>query len=436
MRLNKLTLTNFRKFESYEVDFDDRLTVLVGDNGSGKSSILDAAAVALGTFLIKMDGVSGKAIQRSDAHLKFFELGDAVDAQPQYPVRIEARGLLGEERISWARSLNGPTGKTTTADAREMMDASERCLAAVRTGQAQTVLPVISYYGTGRLWADNKKRRETFARLTRLDGYADCLDAASNVKLMMDWMERESYKEFQSGKTPAGLAAVYRATELCLARVPSGEDTREGEQSHHPSLHVAFNAETRDLDVTYVDVDGSVRKDALGTMSDGYRNTLSMVADIAFRMALLNPQLSSDVLHAPGVVLIDEVDLHLHPLWQARILEDLLEIFPCVQFIVSTHAPMVISSVSRNRIRVMTSEGAFMPAEESYGLDANVVLTGIMGAYDRQPRVAALFAEFDTLLKEASYEQAEQVLDEIEQETGSNNPELTAARSALFFDRL
>ena len=114
---------------------------------------------------------------------------------------------------------------------------------------------------------------------------------------------------------------------------------------------------------------------AVNDLSDGYRSTLSMIADIAYRMAILNPQLFDDVLtQTPGVVLIDEVDLHLHPLWQQRILKDLMNIFPNVQFIVTTHAPAVIGSVKKENLLVLTdNRTAFMPVCEVYGSDANSI---------------------------------------------------------------
>lgn len=103
---------------------------------------------------------------------------------------------------------------------------------------------------------------------------------------------------------------------------------------------MTHNLDVDDLDVEYLDSDGSVRRMPVGMLSDGHRSTLGMVADIAYRMALLNPALGGRVVNeTPGVVLIDEVNLHLHPLWQARILGDLRDIFPRVQFIVTTHAP-------------------------------------------------------------------------------------------------
>lgn len=114
-------------------------------------------------------------------------------------------------------------------------------------------------------------------------------------------------------------------------------------------------------------------------MSDGYKNTLSMIGDIAYRMAVMNPMLGNRVLEeTPGIVLIDEVDLHLHPQWQQSILKDLHAIFPKVQFIVTSHAPAVINSVSREKIRMLDKGEIYMPAAETYGRDANSILREVI----------------------------------------------------------
>ena len=201
-------------------------------------------------------------------------------------------------------------------------------------------------------------------------------------------------------------------------------------------MSVSYNLDVNDLSVEYLDENDELHRMPLSYLSDGYRTTLSMFADIAYRMALLNPSLGKDVLETPGVVLIDEVDLHLHPLWQARILSDLRSVFPHVQFIVTTHAPMVISSVPAKHIRILGKEAAYAPEHESYGLGANDVLTGIMGADDRQPEVKDLFDRFARLFDAEDFDGAEAVLNQLEEKTAPDNPDVAAARSALAFERL
>ena len=108
----------------------------------------------------------------------------------------------------------------------------------------------------------------------------------------------------------------------------------------------------------------------VSVLSDGYRCTISLIADIAYRMALLNPQLLDSVLtETDGIVLIDEIDLHLHPTWQKRVLKDLMDIFPKVQFIVSTHAPEVINSVKSDSVIILKDDKVLSATDETYGRD-------------------------------------------------------------------
>lgn len=101
MRIQKLILENFRCFEHIEVDFHSKLTVIVGENGSGKTSVMEAAAIAVSAMFVKMDGLSGRNIDKTQAHLKAFSIGSAKDVQPRYPVTVKAWAVTGGETLAW-----------------------------------------------------------------------------------------------------------------------------------------------------------------------------------------------------------------------------------------------------------------------------------------------------------------------------------------------
>ena len=152
-------------------------------------------------------------------------------------------------------------------------------------------------------------------------------------------------------------------------------------------VKMQYNMGTKALDVAYKDASGNIMRMPINQLSDGYKSTISLVADIAYRMAVLNPQLLGSVCsQTDGIVLIDEVDLHLHPEWQQQILADLTAIFPKVQFIVTTHAPAVISSVEQECVRVLHNNQIDLPALETYGRDTNGILRAVMGVSERQPK--------------------------------------------------
>ena len=145
---------------------------------------------------------------------------------------------------------------------------------------------------------------------------------------------------------------------------------------------------TKELEVAYIDKNGDAMRIPINQLSDGYKSMISLVADIAYRMAVLNPQFLGNICkNTDGVVLIDEVDLHLHPAWQQRVLGDLRAIFPKVQFIVSTHAPAVINTVKRESIRILKNKNIKLAPIETYGKDVNSVLKEIMDADGRPANI-------------------------------------------------
>ena len=171
-------------------------------------------------------------------------------------------------------------------------------------------------------------------------------------------------------------------------------------------------------------------------MSDGYKSTISLVADIAYRMAVLNPQCLGDVcLKTDGIVLIDEVDLHLHPAWQKRILHDLIEIFPQVQFVVSTHAPEVINSVPREQVIVLENYQALPAPAETYGKDANSILRSIMRVTERPDDIMKQFEMFYRAIDKHDYTQADKLLNDLEELIG-DDPELAAMRIQLDLEQI
>lgn len=429
MKVNSIELKNFRGFEEFRAELNQDLTVIVGDNGAGKSSVLDALAIAIGTFLVGLDGIPSIGISKNDAMNKSYDMGSVVDLQPQYPVSIQAEGIMDGRPITWLRELNGSEGRTTIGGAKELIDIAQNYQARVRAGDKTAILPILSYYGTGRLWAQKKEKKasQQIEKFSRLVGYTDCLAAESNDKLMMKWFEKMTIQEAVNQKISPEFAMVKRAVSKCYEGITGYKD-----------VSVLFNLDTHGIDVLFTDKAGIRQRCPMKDLSDGYKLTLSMISDIAYRMAILNPQLLGDVLTlTPGVVLIDEVDLHLHPVWQQRILKDLREIFPAVQFIVTTHAPSVINSVRKENLLILSNnEAGYQPREEVYGSDVNSVLSSVMSASERPVEIKNLFTAFYHAIDKGSLTDGENILNQIEALIGSSDPELTSARVTLELEKM
>ena len=427
MFLKSMTLHNFRCFTDLKVNFNNRLTVLVGSNGAGKSTVLEAAAIAAGTLTSAMDGLTNYGIKKSDAHYKCFDLGSNVDVQPQFPVEITAVGTIDGQEISWVRNLNSANGRGGLAAAKEMTMIAENYQNRMRNGDKALKLPIISYYGTGRLWNQHReKKNDVFEKNNRSNGYIDSLDGAANDKLMMKWFQKMTIQQAQRGELIPEFTAVRMAMEQVFASITG-----------FSNVQVQFNLDTSDIDILYFDKNEEHLRIPVLLLSDGYKCTISLIADIAYRMAILNPQFLDKVLtETEGIVLIDEIDLHLHPSWQKRILKDLMEVFPKVQFIVSTHAPEVINSARQDSI-VVLSNNTVMPAmNETYGKDANTILREIMEVPERPDEIKQLFDRIYSLLDEEAWQQAEHIIEKLEEEIGSNDPEVNACRVRLALEQM
>mgnify|MGYP004541394875 CR=1 FL=1 len=430
MYIEKLKLHNFRCYENLEIDFHKQLTVIVGKNGAGKTTILEATAIALGAWFIGFNNISSKAFDRDNDPLrKAYQIGTTDDVQPQFPVEIEAWGQIdtsNEAFLYWKRGLNTPRGTMTTKDAKEIVEIAANYQNALSEGRTDVYLPIVAYYGTGRLWDYHRQKKvDVFKRNSRTNGYIDCLDGTANVKLMMEWFLNMTINKYQRQEenleSNPELDTVYLAMENCLSKLSGYSDVK-----------IRFNMNTRELDVYYSEKNGQRMRIPLNQLSDGYKGMVSLVADIAYRMATLNPQLGTEILsRGEGVVLIDEIDLHLHPAWQQKVLDNLMEIFPKIQFIVSTHAPAVINSVQAEKLRILNNRDIYMTKNQVYGKDINSVLKEIMEVNDRPDEFAALFEQFYKYLSEKKYKDAEEVLNELDEKREYHDPEIAKCRVKL-----
>lgn len=421
MFFESLTLKNYRCYECVNVKFNPEYSVLVGVNGAGKSTILDGLATALGSYIAGFDGIASNGISQDDAHRKMYELGSRIEAEPQYPVEIGATCVFDwQNRITWTRSLHGKDGRTHIREAKDVMDYAVNLQKQVRAGDKNAILPLIAYYGTGRLYMQKKQKRNTSqdTLFTRTSGYTDCLDSASNDKLMMRWFEQMTLLQLQEGMRVPELDVVKRAMGKCFAGADQPESIAEFD----------YKIKTHEIEIVY-QKNGVKERLPMKMLSDGLRITISMVADIAYRMAVLNPQLLDRIAEeTPGVVLIDEVDMHLHPEWQKRIMTDLHYIFPRVQFIVTTHSPSVLANIKKEHILLLEDGEIYTPENTSYGRDISAIMNELMKVEVRPEAVVKLRDAFYQTLSEEDYGKAKVLLDELTEILGDNDADVVQAK--------
>ena len=422
MRINNLHLTNFRCFDSLDIRFEEQLTVLVAPNGGGKSAILDAVAIGLGPFLTRLPKVSGINPKETD----FLVLPDGK--KPPY-MRIE---LDTQEGISWDRVVR--RDKTSVRSGRlrdqkglgELNSYVDTLLDDLINGR-NPKFPIIVYYGTGRGVFDTPQRRRGFQKdFTINDSYRNALEAKANFRQFFEYfyfledLERREKEELRDWDYQHPQLSAIR--EAITRMMPEFTNPRSALRPLRFLIDWKQNTEKQPLRIEQ--------------LSDGYRTTLAMVMDIAARMAEANPT-AKNILDNEGIVLIDEIDLHLHPKWQQTILPDLMKCFPRLQFIVSTHSPQVLTTVNKENIRLLQHQwdadeqswryDAETPSFQTKGVASYEALARIM-EIDSIPDVpeARWLAEYRQHIEQGkpNIDQARVLRQKLENHFGAEHPEL------------
>lgn len=368
--IRRLELANYRLYEELTMHFEEDLTVLVGQNGAGKTAVLDALAVALGTVLA---GFQQKApgISKTDAR-KTTAVGgtsQVSSSESHYPVSITVAGSLNGAPHSWSRVLGSESGRTTWGDGGVRNSVADLADRAATEVQAPVVLPVIAYYGIERLVGVQKLTSLMMG--SRLSAYENALVPKSDMHRLATYVSLLAESAFQEhardGETES--MAMRQLKAIRMACDNAIQDVGWCKMRWDPILK----------EITFLSQEDNVRL-PLSSLSSGIRITAGLVIDIASRMGRANPTLGGEKLlsDTPGIVIIDEVDLHLHPSWQQRIVGMLRRTFPRVQFIVSTHSPQVLSSLEASSIRVLRDDGVEIP-RYSEGIRPDIILETIQG---------------------------------------------------------
>lgn len=417
MHLNTLRLRNFRCFEEAEFHFHPRFNLLVGVNGSGKTSLLKAISAGLAA---PINGLGKSAhwphAEETNARLALVELQGRLRYERCYPVRVEVGAELLDKTRDWWVEKAGPASRAAFEHTVWSAIADE----AARIAQGgMGALPLAAFYAATRHWQPTGIGADTAVKHqdSRLDAYQSWFDAALDMKGLETWVIGKSLERLET-ESQGPVDAVVDELDLVNAAVRLAIPGAMG---------LRYDMRYRRLVLDW-DAADSV---PFETLSDGQRTLAALVADIARRACLLNPQLGERVLvETPGVVLIDEVDMHLHPAWQRRVCGVLKGAFPRIQFIAASHSPQIIGELDAEEILLMKDGRALGHPERALGLPSDEVLSEIMGAAPRNAEVERALRRIHEALDNDQLALAEREIAELEAKVGEI-PDVLEVRSEL-----
>lgn len=407
MRLERLILQNFRGFESLEISFDPTFTVILGGNMSGKTALLDAVAIALGPplqYLAAPPHISG-----ADIRTVVENVGGVATRKQRLPLRLAVKAKIAQEDVHW---------DWLQADGLPAILTDPRPVGARLfhlSNTAETIdLPAIAYYGIERTWETAGGPVEIRGVASRRSGYEGAFDVQSSHSTLAGWMRKQTLVQLQRGNgyVQPQLAAVVAAVSTCIDHV-----SRMWFDIEYDEIRIQLKS-------------GDIQP--FSVLSEGFRNATAMVADLAWRTAVLNPQHGVDApKETEGVVLIDELDLHLHPAWQRRVVGDLQRTFPKIQFIVTTHSPQIVASVKRDQVRILKDNRLVNTPVFVEGRDSNEILEDVFGVPPRPDKVKDELEHLYHLLEDEKFDEARAHLASLEQRLGPDDSAMVRARWIL-----
>ena len=403
MRVDRLTVLNFRNFVQETFEFHPQFTLLVGDNGAGKTAVLDALRVGVGAYLLGIPDIQAPSIKREFVRRETRRVGELLTLEPVTPCAVSCEGRVHFLDLRWDRERSSLHGRTNRVGARDLAQCVARCF---RSMDPETDFPLIVSYGTGRLWIEPRTTkharsavREPLGKLSRFEAYRGCLEPAVSSELLRRWIKKMELIAVQQKHRLGSLDAVYSAVVGCV------QDAEK----------VLYDFELDDIALDFANGE----RFPFGLLSDGQRSMAALAADIALRCVQLNPHLAGKApRETEGVALIDELDVHLHPNWQRVVVRNLTSLFPKLQFVATTHSPFIIQSLDGQGLINLSDRGVLEKRAETYSIED--VAEETMGV--DTPQRSKPFLEM-----EAAAERYYRLLDEL----NDDDPEIAQAKAEL-----
>lgn len=411
MRIEKVEIENFRAISKMELIFNNQTTAIMGNNGVGKTSILDALAILLSQASARIVSQPSRArdIPADDVRINENSCKLSIGAD------IDTGGI-----VRWSLVKNRKANKAPGVRSSELEELNKNTkLFQARidfNDGGNVTLPLAVYYDVHRAVLDVPLRVRGKNPHGYHEAYNDALSKrGTDFKHFFSWFrqreddENEKIRDIPSYRD-RDLSAVRRAIEIFT-------DFKKLRIRRKPLLRMTVEKDGQEFNILQ--------------LSDGEKCMLALVGDLARRLSLLNP-VASAPLHGNAVVLIDELDLHLHPRWQRTIVRDLEKTFPNCQFIISTHSPQILGELSSESIYVISRGKNCGHPERSFGLDTTEVIEEIMDAPARNVSVSRILQRINLQMEAGNFARAKEWIRVLEESRRAEGlPEITRARAEM-----
>jgi predicted ATP-binding protein involved in virulence len=406
LRATSLRIENFRCISSAKINFDRNVTVFIGKNGSGKTSILDAFALGLEVVQIA------------------WELSTKSRPIPR-PGRLDPSDVYGRTKFSSIElilhssdeNIFGPRDVRALvhSEASRAGDAFSALVSEINSMDQRVHKPLFIYYGQGRAFENGRASRRSELSGDSLDGD---LRAISNLEEWWDERDAEEARRVRDSHQYDYRDPQLEAIRQLLQRIEGFED-------------IFYSATMRPKGLYFKKRDGA--QVHVSKLSSGERSYIILLADLARRLQLSSP--NKDLSEIPGVVLIDEIELNLHPAWQSEIIPTIREVFPACQFVITTHSPQVLSAVEAQNVRIvrrgLDGEVTLDVPLGTRGRSSNFLLEGVFDSSERLPRVDKMIHDFNDSIEHGDLKAAERLLAEIKVIVEGRPPELLVLAKRL-----
>ena len=411
--IKTLTLTNYRGVQFTSLDLDKSLNVFVGVNGAGKSTVLDAVAIMLSWAVnrVRRAGGSGRQILEDDITNHFSSAS------------IELSFVNGNQTFHWrlAKSRKGHTSPQKPSNLTQLSQYTKQLQADIDKKEEAVNIPLFVYYPVNRAVLDIPLRIRTRHSFDLLTAYDDSLTSGADFRKFFEWFrEREDLENER---------LVHSKNQPLFKEESSSDPQLKAVRKALNNFLPEFKNLTVRRSPLRMEIEKKEEILTVNQLSDGEKCLIAMVSDLARRMAIANPN-RSDPLQGEGVILIDEIDLHLHPKWQRMIVPRLLDVFPNCQFLISTHSPHILTHIESKNIYLLkeTKEGikANRPSE-SYGKNIDRILEDLMELETTRPtQVSEDIHRIYEMIDQNQFKQAQDEINRMKEKIG-NDPDLLKA---------